>query len=140
RIGRSMKVAALHATAGQGDGVAGRPVIATARFDEVHRGVRFADLWFSAKLAGPDHQGGIEQPPRFQVVEQGCEGPVVGRAEVVFELRKVPGMSVPAVPRVRAVEAGDETHPGLDQATREQVALAHLVESVRLAHAAWLLA
>ena len=83
------------------------------------------------ELARPEHDGGIEQPARLEILHQRGAGLIRLRAKSLQTLRVL----VVRIPRLAAEEELHETHTALDEPPRQQTTSAvflrlRLVEAV----------
>src|SRR5262249_8495863 len=106
------------ATTHAGDAGSG-PVVAAGRRIDLRR---------AAKVAEPDHQRRVEQPAIVQVLQQSRVGPIEYRQLAHLEALEIVLMRVPA-----AIGHRHEMNASLDEAARQQAALAEHRAAVALA-------
>ena len=123
-VARPVDRARRDSAAGHEDGVAIRPVIAAVGAELL----RVLDLRRPAEFTHPDDQSLVQQPRRFEVLDQGGHGLVGDRQQPVLELVEIVAVRVPAAVALAADRRGIidryEPNAGLDQPARQQAALA----------------
>ena len=134
-IGAPVSLAALNATAGQHDALAGGPVVPAGT--GLAAGTGIADLWFAPHLAGEHDERGIEQPAVGEILNQRRITAVEPWQEIFFEAVEIISVRIPAtstaaflgegaVDAVHFPEHGDKRHTGFHQPPGHQQA--HAVE------------
>ena len=109
-----------------------RPVVAAPLVGPGARG-DLADPRGAAELAHGDDQGLFEQAALVQVGEKGREAAVEHGQERPFQQREVLAVGVPGLVVAGAGADRDHPHAGLDQAARQQQALAQVGQAAELA-------
>ena len=116
----------LNAAAGQDDAVAVGPVVAP--------GVA-VDLGRPPKFAHCDHQGFLEQTAAGEIIDQGREGLVGRRNQIVLEPAEDVLVRVPVgcLSVMLTVVNGDEPNAGLNQTPGQENALPQLGAAIAVA-------